>query len=98
MAQVITFERYRPVARYDATPWTQVRIEESDTSDLSDDTVWTALETQALSPVDADPENPAYRNFTTDLASDDEDLWYRICFVDGLRRRVAADHPRPEHR
>ena len=35
MAQVITFERYRPVARYDATAWTEVRIEESDTSTLS---------------------------------------------------------------
>lgn len=83
MAQVITFERYRPVARYDATPWAEVRIEESDTTDLSDTTVWTELETIALSPVDADPENPAYRDFTTELASDDPDLWYRIIFVDG---------------
>ena len=32
MAQVISFEQYRPVARYDATAWTQVRIEESDSS------------------------------------------------------------------
>lgn len=83
MAQVISFERYRPVARYDATPWTEVRIEESDSSTLSDDSVWTELETIALSPVDSDPENPAYRDFTTELASDDPDLWYRIVFVDG---------------
>lgn len=83
MAQVVTFEGYRPVARYDATPWTDVRIEESDTDTLSDTTVWTEVETVALSPVDADPENPAYRDFTTELASDTADLWYRIIFVDG---------------
>lgn len=82
MAQVITFERYRPVARYDATAWTDVRIEESDSSTLSDDTVWAVLETIALDPVDADPENPAYRDFTTELASDDPDLWYRVVFED----------------
>ena len=34
-----------------------------------------------LVPVDADPENPAYRNFTTDLGTA-EDLWYRIVFLD----------------
>lgn len=83
MAQVLTFERYRPVARYDATAWTQVRIEESDTATLDDlTTVWTTLETIALSPADVDPENPAYRDFTTELASDSADLWYRVVFVD----------------
>jgi hypothetical protein len=82
MAQVVTFEGYRPVARYDATAWTQVRIEESDTDTLSDTTVWAEVETIALSPVDADPADPAFRDFTTELASDDPDLWYRIVFVD----------------
>ena len=33
MAEVITFLDYRPPARFDATPWTQVRIQESATSD-----------------------------------------------------------------
>lgn len=83
MSQVITFEQFTPVARYDSIPWTNVRIEESDTETLSELTVWTELETQALSPVDADPSDPAARNFTTELADDAMDLWYRIIFVDG---------------
>jgi hypothetical protein len=83
MAQVISFEDFTPIPRYDATPWTDARIEESDTSTLSDTTVWTELETIPLSPVDADPSDPASRDFTTELASDDLELWYRIIFVDG---------------
>ena len=82
MAQVITFEDYRPIARYDGLAWTQARIEESDTDTLSATTVWAELETKTISPLDADPTNPAYRSFTTELASDTDDLWYRIVFVD----------------
>ena len=33
MAQVVTFERFVPAARYDGNPWTQVRVEESDATD-----------------------------------------------------------------
>ena len=44
-------------------------------------TAWFTLETQTLTPVDSDPENPAYRNFTTALGTADE-LWYRIVFID----------------
>ena len=43
---------------------------------------WTTLETITLSPVDADPTDPAIRNFTTELASDTVGLWYRIVFGD----------------
>ena len=39
------------------------------------------LETIPLSPVDADPESPATRSFTTTLAGDGE-LWYRLIFRD----------------
>lgn len=89
MAQVITFENYLPSARYDATPWTEADIEESTTADGP----WTLLETIALSPVDADPANPAYRDFTTELASDDEDLWYRIVFKDATGDESQATTP-----
>lgn len=75
---VITFENYRPVPRYDSLPWTQARIEEATTATGT----FTAIETQALSPVDADPENPATRDFTTEEATDTPGLWYRIVFVD----------------
>lgn len=78
MAQVITFESYTPSPRYDSLPWTEVGIEEA----VASDGPWVELERQALSPVDADPTNPAARNFTTELASDDPDLWYRVVFYD----------------
>lgn len=79
MAQVVTFVDYTPTPRFDATPWTDVEIQEGTT----DDGPWVTLETVTLSPVDADPENPATRSFTTELASDALDLWYRLLFIDG---------------
>jgi hypothetical protein len=79
MAQVITFLGFVPIERYDSIPWTQARIEEGTTVDGP----WVALETISLSPVDADPANPAARNLTTELADDAFDLWYRIVFIDG---------------
>jgi hypothetical protein len=78
MAQVITFEDYRPAPRYDATAWTEAELYEG----TAVDGPWTLIDTFALSPVDADPENPAYRDFTTELASDEMDLWYYILFKD----------------
>lgn len=79
MAQVITFEGFTPIARYDTVPWTDARIEEGTTQTGT----FVELETVALSPVDSDPSNPAARNITTELASDTPNLWYRIVFVDG---------------
>lgn len=77
MTIVVSLEAYKPANRYDAIPWTDARIEEAPASTGP----WTILETQALSPVDTDPEHPAYRNFTTTLGTDEE-LWYRIVFLD----------------
>ena len=77
MTVVVSLEDYRPAPRYDSLPWTQARIEEAAASTGP----WTALETVALSPVDADPRNPAYRSFTTALGTAVEQ-WYRIVFLD----------------
>ncbi len=77
MPYVVTLEDYRPSPRFDSLPWTQARIEEGTTSSGP----WTTLETIAISPVDADPANPAYRNFTTQLGTA-PDLWYRVVFLD----------------
>jgi hypothetical protein len=79
MAQVITFVDYTPAPRYDATAWAEVEIQETD--DPVDGT-WTTIDTITLSPVDADPTEPATRSFTTELASDTLELWYRLVFVD----------------
>lgn len=81
MSQVITFENYTPTPRYDATPWTTATIQEAATADAVDDD-WTDIEVITLDPVDADPENPASRDFTTENASDTAGLWYRIIFAD----------------
>jgi hypothetical protein len=77
VAVVVSLEDYRPAPRYDSLPWTEARIEEAESSEGP----WTILETQALSPLDSDPANPAYRNFTTALGNALE-LWYRIVFTD----------------
>jgi hypothetical protein len=75
---VVTLEYFRPPRRYDGLPWTQARVEEATTATGT----FSEIETFTLSPVDADPENPDARNFTTELASDDEGLWYRVVFLD----------------
>lgn len=77
MPYVVTLTDYRPSPRYDSLPWTQVRIEEGTASTGT----FVALETQNLSPVDSDPSNPAWRNFTTQLGTA-PDLWYRVVFLD----------------
>lgn len=78
MSIVVSLEDYRPSPRYDSVPWTDAQIQEGT---ASDDVAWVTLETQALSPVDSDPANPMYRNFTTVLGTA-LDLWYRIVFLD----------------
>jgi len=78
MTVVVSLEDYRPAPRYDGTAWTDAQIQEGTAFDEQN---WVTLETQPLSPVDSDPENPAYRNFTTVLGTAEE-MWYRIVFVD----------------
>lgn len=77
MAEVVTFIGYRPPARYDSLPWTEVRIEESDL----EDGLYVELETIPLVPVDPDPSEPASRSFTTQLGTA-IDYWYRVIFAD----------------
>lgn len=78
MTQVLSFEDYRPSPRFDGKTWTQVQIEEGDTLTGP----WAVIDTITISPVDADPTNPAVRSFTTENASDDDGLWYRLVFLD----------------
>lgn len=77
MAEVVTFVGYRPPPRFDATPWTAVRIQES----AAQDGTFVLLETKTLSPVDADPTHPAARSFTCELGTA-LDYWYRVIFAD----------------
>jgi len=77
MTVVVSLEDFRPAPRYDSLPWTEVQIQEG-TASVGP---WVTLETQVLSPVDPDPANPLYRNFTTAIGTAAE-LWYRIIFLD----------------
>jgi hypothetical protein len=89
MSQVVTFEDYRPAARYDDIPWTEAQIEEGDTSVGP----WTLIDTITLDPIDTDPANPLVRSFTTELASDTLGLWYRVTFLDGAGDTSAPTFP-----
>ena len=94
MSQTISFPNYTPPARYDDLPWTDVQIEESDTSAFpSDTTVWSQIDTQALSPLDTDPASPIVRDLTTSLASDTPSLWYRLIWVDAALTTSAPTTP-----
>jgi hypothetical protein len=77
VAYVVSLTGYTPVPRYDATPWTEARIEESTVSASGP---WSTLDTQTLSPVDADPADPIARNFTVSTATPTG--WYRVVWID----------------
>jgi hypothetical protein len=76
---VVTFENYRPSARFDGVKWTNAMIEEAPASAGP----WTLIDTQPLSPLDTDASDPQARNFTTDNATLAYG-WYRITFTDSL--------------
>lgn len=81
---VVSFVNYRPAPRYDSIAWIEASIEEGPTAEGP----WTEIDVIVLDPVDADPTNPAVRNFTTTLATEDSGLWYRIVFVDAANNRL----------
>jgi hypothetical protein len=83
---IVSFTEYVPAPRYDNTPWTQVTIEESS----SKTGPWILIDTQPLSPVDADPANPAARDFTTDQAVIPSG-WYKVSFVDAAGHVLETD-------
>lgn len=74
---VVSFSDFTPPRRYDNLPWTNVLIEEAAASTGP----WTAIATQAIAPLDADPSEPRPRNFTTEAATLEQG-WYRVVFID----------------
>lgn len=92
MTVVVTFENVTPVARYDALAWTEARIEEATTATGT----YAEIETIDLATLpgglDADPSDPATRNFTTELGTADG-LWYQIIFVDADGDESAPTDP-----
>lgn len=84
MAFVVRLEGYTPGQRDDA-PWTQAQIWEGPTREGP----WTLIDTQALTPVDADPLDPASRDFTITTAVNAQD-WFRVIFLDALGNQQIA--------
>lgn len=86
---IVSFAAYTPPARFDSIPWSEVRIEENDTTVLADTVNWTQIDALDVAtdtvPVglDPDPAVPVSRSFTTVLASATPELWYRVIFADG---------------
>jgi hypothetical protein len=74
---VVTLTDYQPTERFDGNAWTSARIEGS----ASSGGPWATVETIELDPVDADPKEPATRNFTTAQALTTQ-TWFRVVFVD----------------
>lgn len=86
MTFVVSLAGFRPPPRFDSIAWTSARIEEAALREGP----WTALETQPLSPVDADPRAPAERAFTTALATLTAG-WYRVVFLDDDGAEASSD-------
>ncbi len=94
MGVVVSFQDFTPVVRYDAIPWTQIEVWETDDPDTG---TWTQIDTIAISPVDPDPTAPASQSFTTENGTA-VNMWYRIVFVDATGDRTeptAAIHNIP---
>lgn len=77
MSFVQSFSAVTPPPRYDAVPWTQVQVWESETEDGT----YALIDTQAIA-VDATPASPNTVSVTTNDAVFAVG-WYRIRFVDG---------------
>lgn len=83
---VVTLSDFRPSSRVDDVPFTEARVEESTASTGP----WTELETFTLDPVDADPSQPASRDFTVTNATS-ELMWFRVVFIDGDGNTQTSD-------
>jgi hypothetical protein len=87
-AYSVTLADLIPPQRGDGVPWTQVEVQESP----AEAGPWNAIDTQALSPLDADPEDPQRRTVTTDLATL-ADGWYRVRWLDQAGATTQTSDP-----
>jgi hypothetical protein len=78
MSLIVSFDDFTPAARYDSVPWETAEIWEASSADGG----YALIDTVTLSPLDADPADPAARDFTTPNGTAD-DQWYKVRFVDG---------------
>ncbi len=86
MTFVRSFDGFTPPARFDQVAFITARIRESAT--LAGP--YALLEAKALVPVDADPSQPAARDFTTTLVTL-ATAWHRIDWVDATGAEFTGD-------
>jgi len=85
---IVSFRDYELVPRYDNVPWNELRIYESATSTGP----WNLIDTQAISPLAADPADPEPIFFTTDNATRAiGDGWYRVDLADDIGNVVQTE-------
>lgn len=77
MSEVVSFDNYRPPARFDSNPWTDAQINEG----ASSTGPWTIIDTITFTVPDSDPADPGERSFTTPNGTA-PDLWYTVTFLD----------------
>lgn len=92
MTIVRSFEDFKPPKRFDAIPFTQVKVSES--ADQAGP--WTDLETHNLSPTDSDPSNPEARDVTITTATEDPG-WYLLTWIDANGALFVSDPIWSEH-
>lgn len=83
---VLTFKDYEPAAKLDGAPWTQIQILEG----AQEAGPFTLIDTQQISPVDANPAQPQARSFTTKNATM-QSGWYQVVFLDDSGAQTTAD-------
>ena len=88
MTEVVSFNNYRPPARFDNVPWTQAQIDESDAFDG----VYATIDTITFDVPDPDPSDPEERSFTTPNGTA-PDLWYTVTFIDDFAGTSIATTP-----
>lgn len=75
---IVTLTDYTPPIREDDTAWTTALLYEA----ALQTGPFILIDTFTLSPVDADPSNPATRSFTTDEATIQTGGWYQLVWQD----------------
>lgn len=88
MTEIVSFNNYRPPARFDDVPWLQAQIDEAGTFTGP----WTTIDTVTFDVPDTDPSDPQERSFTTPNGTA-PDLWYTVTFLDGSGGRSIPTNP-----
>jgi hypothetical protein len=84
---IVSLVNFTPTARFDGIPWAKAYIQEAPQKSGP----WVTLSTIVLAPVDADPRNPAPRNFTVPGTIDNG--WYRVVFATATDSEQTGSYP-----